>query len=216
MNGHWSEQAIEFIRKVIPEIADVPLYVLRNDESAVDWSPEWMACFCPLADLQAQTAIERLGLWRGRGICIRVRDDFETWSPRCKAGTLLHEMAHGLEYLSQDDARCPMADLSPIARELLNGCESEILQEAGIVRNELIAEQHGQTFIRIAMHLYWRARQQVVIAASDIQIMHSIYSLPPERYNDAEEALSSELAMSRNLNLTRLRESPSAFTELFA
>ncbi len=213
---HWSDTHIEFIRSVVPELSDTPIYILRIDESPMEWDDQWMAAFAPLADLQAQTALERLGLWQGRGICIRVRDDFETWSNRCKAGTLLHEVAHGLEHLSQDDALCPMASLSPVAREVLTGNESELLAEVGIDRNDLIRGQHGPDFVRLSMHLYWRARQQVVIAPSDMQFLHGIYSLPPERYEAAVESLSSELARSRNLNLMRLREAPAAFTELFA
>ncbi len=217
---HWSKPSIEFLRSVVPEISGTPLYVLRNDESACEWSPEWspewMACFSPLGDLQAQSTIESLGLWRGRGVCIRVRDDFETWSPRCKAGTLLHEMAHGIEWLNQDDALCPMEDLSPVAREILDGSESELLAEVGIDRNNLIRGQHGADFVRLSMHLFWRARTETPLSPADVQFLHPIYSLSPERYEDAVEALSSELAMSKNLNLLCLREAPAAFEKLFS
>ncbi len=210
---HWSKPSIEFLRSVVPEISGTPLYVLRNDESACEWSPEWMACFSPLGDLQAQSTIESLGLWRGRGVCIRVRDDFETWSPRCQAGTLIHEMAHAIEFLSQPDALT--TELSPVARELLDGSESELLRDAGICRNELIREQHGQSFVRLSMHLLWRARTKIPISPADLQFLHPIYSLSPGRYEDAEESLLFELARSRNLNLLRLREPPEAFTKLF-
>jgi len=54
------------------------------------------------------------------------------------------------------------------------------------------------------------------IVASDLQFLHEIYSLPPDRYDDVVEALRHELARSRNLNLLRLRDPPVAFTELFA
>lgn len=212
---HWSDTYIQFLRSVVPEICDVPIYLLKVDESAVEWNNAWMAAFSPLADLQAQTTLESLGLWRGRGVCIRVRDDFEAWSPRCKAGTLLHEMSHALEWLSQDGALATAAELSPVARELLQGNESEILQDAGICRNDLIRGQHGADFVRLSMHLYWRARQQVVLSPADLQFLHGVYSLGPERYADVTEALSAELAMSRNLNLRRLREPPEAFLRLF-
>ena len=212
---HWSQPFIQFIRSVVPEIGDVPLYVLKVDESAVEWQSHWMACFSPIADLRAQPVFESLGLWAGRGICIHVRDDFNTWAPRCQFGTLLHELAHAIEFLSQQDALCPMADLSPVAREMLNGCESELLAEVGICRNDLIAEQHGADFVRLSMHLFWRARQQVVLSPADLQFLHGAYSLGPERYADVAEALSSELARSLNLNLTRLREAPDAFERLF-
>lgn len=212
---HWSDSHIEFICRIVPELSDTPIYVLRIDESPMEWDDQWMAAFAPLADLQAQTALEQLGLWQGRGICIRVRDDFETWSNRCKAGTLLHEVAHGIEHLSQDDALCPMASLSPVAREMLTGSESQILQEAGISRNDLIREQHGPDFVRYAMHLFWRARTQIPLAASDVQFLHGAYSMGSERFEAVTEALSYELARSRNLNLTRLREAPEAFMEMF-
>ena len=212
---HWSEPHVAFIRQVVPELAHVPLYLLRNDESDTDWEPSWMAAFSPLADLQSRGPLESLSLWRGRGICIVVRDDFETWSPRCKIGTLLHEVAHGIEHLNQPEALASMEALSPIALEILNGCESELLLAAGIDRNALIRGQHGADFVRLGFHLYWRARKQVVLCPNDLQFLHSIYSLSPERYEDAVEALAYELARSVNLNLLRLREAPAEFLRLF-
>ena len=215
MIAHWSDSYVRFLRTIIPEIDGVPLYVLRNDEHPVAWEPHWLAIFSPLSDLRSQTALESLGLWSGRGICIRVRDDFAAWSTRCQAGTLLHEMAHAIEHIIQGDAFPPLAELSPVAREMLDGCESEILAEAGIDARALIRSQHGADFVRYAAHLHVRARAEMHIVAADLQFLHAIYSLPPERYDDVVEALRHELAMSRNLNLTRLRESPAAFLALF-
>ena len=212
---HWSEPHVAFIRQIVPELAHVPLYLLRNDESDTEWEPSWMAAFSPLADLQSRGPLESIGLWRGRGICIIVRDDFESWSPRCKIGTLLHEVAHGIEHLNQPEALASMEALSPIALEILNGCESELLLAAGIDRNALIRGQHGAEFVRLGFHLYWRARKQVILCPNDLQFLHSIYSLSPERYEDAVEALAYELARSVNLNLLRLREAPAEFLRLF-
>ena len=90
-----------------------------------------MAIFSPLADLKAQSTIESLGLWSGRGCCIIVRDDFAAWSPRCQAGTLLHEAAHAIEHLIQPDALA--TELSPICREWLEVGESKMLADAGLV-----------------------------------------------------------------------------------
>jgi hypothetical protein len=215
MSGHWSQSYVAFLRSVVPEIAATPLYILKVDESAIEWNNAWMASFSALGDLKAQSTIENLGLWQGRGICIRVRDDFESWSNRCRLGTLLHELGHGLEFLIQDDALCPMADLSPVAREVLTGNESELLAEVGICRNALIRGQHGADFVRLGFHLYWRARKQVVLCPNDLQFLHSIYSLSPERYEDAVEALAYELARSVNLNLRMLKAAPAAFLRLF-
>lgn len=53
------------------------------------------------------------------------------------------------------------------------------------------------------------------IVAADLQFLHAAYALSPERYDAVTEALRHELAMTRNLNLTRLREAPAAFLELF-
>ena len=212
---HWSESHVAFIRQVVPELAHVPLYLLRNDESDTEWEPSWMAAFSPLADLQSRGPLESIGLWRGRGICIIVRDDFETWSPRTQAGTLLHEVAHGIEHLNQPEALASMEALSPIALEILNGCESELLLAAGIDRNALIRGQHGADFVRLGFHLYWRSRKQVILCPNDLQFLHSIYSLSPERYEDAVEALAYELARSVNLNLLMLREAPAEFLRLF-
>ena len=213
--NHWSDSYVRFLRTIIPEISDVPLYVLQTDEHPIEWEPYWMAMFSPLSDLRAQPTLESLGLWSGRGICIRVRDDFAAWSARCQAGTLLHEMAHAIEHISQGDAFPSMADLSPVAREMLNGVESEILHNEGISRNNLIRSQHGADFVRLSMHLFWRAKSEMYLAPMDVQFLHRAYSLPPARYEDVVEALSHELARSRNLNLLRLRESPAAFLELF-
>jgi len=212
---HWSAKYIEFLRRIVPELRETPLYILTASEAAAEWLPEWMAAFSPLADLQSQETLQGLGQWSGRGICIRVRDDFESWSNRCKAGTLLHELAHAIEWLSQPEALCPMADLSPVAREMLSGCESDLLEEVGICRSDLMKEQHGADFVRYAMHLFWRSRQEISLAASDIQFLHSAYSLPPERFEDVAAALKYELARTSNLNLLRLREAPATFTELF-
>ena len=214
MSGHWSDSYVQFLRKIVPEL-DVPIYLLRNDEHPVEWEPHWLAIFSPLSDLRAQSTIESLGLWRGRGICIIVRDDFAAWSQRCQCGTLLHEAAHSIEHIIQGDAFAPLAQLSPVAREMLNGVESEILHNEGISRNDLIRGQHGPDFIRLSMHLHQRARGEMHIVAADLQFLHAIYSLSPERYEDAVEALRHELARSRNLNLLRLREAPAAFLALF-
>ena len=215
MTAHWSTTHVAFIRQVVPELSGTPIYILKSDETETEWEQSWMAAFSPLADLQSQGPLESIGLWRGRGICIIVRNDFETWSPRTQAGTLLHEVAHGIEHLNQPDALCPKVNLSPVARELLSGCESEILRDAGIDRNILIRGQHGSEFVRLGFHLYWRARKQVILCPNDLQFLHSIYSLPPERYEDAAAALSYELARSVNLNLLRLREAPAEFLRLF-
>ena len=210
---HWSEPFIQFLRKVIPELADVPLYVLKTDEHATEWEPYWMAAFSPLADLKAQSTIESLGLWCGRGVCIHVRDDFAAWSQRCQFGTLLHELAHGIEHLIQPDALA--TELTPIAREWLETGESKMLADAGIDRNDLIRSQHGADFVRYAAHLHVRARSEMHIVAADLQFLHGAYSLSPERYDAVTEALRHELARSRNLNLLRLREAPAAFLALF-
>ena len=214
MSGHWSDSYVRFLRTIIPEL-DVPLYVLRNDEHPIEWSPEWMACFSPLADLKAQSTLEAMELWRGRGIAIVVRSDFQSWSVRCQCGTLLHEMAHAIEHIIQGDAFPPLAELSPVAREMLDGSESELLRAEGIDRNDLIRSQHGADFVRYAAHLHVRARAEMHIVALDLQFLHGAYSLPPGRYDDVVASLSHELARSRNLNLTRLRQAPVAFLELF-
>ena len=212
---HWSQPFIQFLRKVIPELADVPLYVLKTDEHATEWQPHWLAVFSPLADLRAQSTLEAMELWRGRGIAIVVRSDFQSWSVRCQCGTLLHEMAHAIEHLIQPDALCAADALSPVARELLDGSESELLQDAGIDARALIRSQHGADFVRLSMHLHQRARGEMYIVAADLQFLHGAYSLPPGRYDDVVASLSHELARSRNLNLTRLRQAPVAFLELF-
>ena len=215
MSGHWSAPFIRFLRTVISELADVPLYVMKAEEHPIEWLPHWLAIFSPLADLKAQPTLESLGLWSGRGCCIIVRDDFETWSTRCQCGTLLHETAHAIEHIIQGDAFPPLAELSPVAREMLDGSESELLRAEGIDRNDLIRSQHGADFTRLAMHLYWRARSEMYLTASDLQFLHGAYSLSPDRYDDVVASLSHELARSRNLNLTRLRQAPAAFLALF-
>ena len=213
--NHWSEPFIRFLRTIIPELADVPLYVMKADERPLEWEPHWLAIFSALSDLRAQATLERLGLWSGRGVCVIVRDDFSAWSPRGQCGTLLHEAAHAIEHIIQGDAFPPLAELSPVAREMLDGSESELLRAEGIDRNDLIRSQHGADFTRLAMHLYWRARSEMYLTASDLQFLHGAYSLSPDRYDDVVASLSHELARSRNLNLTRLREAPAAFLELF-
>ena len=213
--NHWSEPFIRFLRTIIPELSGTPLYVLKASENATDWESHWLAIFSPLSDLRAQPTLESLGLWSGRGCCIIVRDDFAAWSTRCQAGTLLHEAAHAIEHIIQGDAFPPLAELSPVAREMLDGSESELLRAEGIDRNDLIRSQHGAAFVRLSMHLHQRARGEMHIVAADLQFLHAIYSLSPNHYEDAVEALRHELARSRNLNLTRLRESPAAFLALF-
>ena len=210
---HWSDSYVKFLRQVAPELADVPIYLLRNDEHPVEWVSHWMAMFSPLSDLKAQSTLERLGLWSGRGVCVIVRNDFAAWSTRCQAGTLLHEMSHGIEHITQPHALA--TELSPICREWLEVGESKMLADAGIDRNDLIRGQHGSAFVRLCCHLHQRARGEMHLTASDLQFLHRAYSLPPERYEDVVEALRSELAMTRNLNLLRLREAPATFLELF-
>lgn len=215
MSSHWSQPFVEFLRTVVPEINKTPLYVLRVNESAADWNPTWLACCSCIGDLKAKPDLEALGLWAGRGVSITVRDDFETWSPRCQAGVLLHELAHGIEQHDYPESICPMADLSPLAREVLEGNESEILATAGIERDGLLRKQHGETFIRLSMHLFWRLRTSIPLSPADLEFLHPSYSLDEDSYDDIFSALSSELAMSRNLNLLRLRQAPDEFLRLF-
>ncbi len=210
---HWSQPFIEFIRTVIPELTNVPLYVLKASEAATDWQPHWLGVFSPLGDLAAQSTLESLELWQGRGIAITLRDDFSEWSLRCQCGSLLHEAAHGLEHLIQPDALA--TELSPIAREWLETGEARMLADAGINRNDLIREQHGADFVRYAAHLHVRGRSEMHLTASDLQFLHGAYSLGPEKYDDVVSSLASELVMSRNLNLLRLKDPPDEFAKLF-
>ena len=213
---HWSASYVAFLRSVVPEISDTPIYILTASESGAEWQPSWQACFSPLGDLRAQSVLESLGLWQGRGAAIVVRSDFASWSDRCKAGTLLHELSHVIEFLSQPAALVDAADLSPVALELLSGCESEILRDAGICPNDLIRGQHGAGFVRMCCHLHQRARHHIALSPADLQFLHEIYSLGSDRYDAVQESLSAELARSHNLNLLRLREAPAEFTRLFS
>lgn len=210
---HWSEPHIAFLRSTVPEIHETPVYLLRVDESEIEWHEHWLACFSALGDLKNQATLEALGLWAGRGVSVAVRDDFGTWSTRCQNGILLHEMAHALEYIRGGDAF--PAELCPVSREMFDGVESEILREAGIDQKSLLRMQHGPGFVRLSMHLLWRARSELPLSPADLQFLHSTYSLPESKYEAVAAALAPELAASRNLNLTRLREAPVAFTELF-
>lgn len=213
---HWSADHIGFLRDIVPELAHVPLYLLTASESGAEWQANWQAAFSPLGDLKARGPLESLGLWSGRGACIMVRSDFDQWSARCQHGTLLHELSHSLEHLAAPDALASLDSLSPIARELLHGDESTLLADAGICATDLIRGQHGSQFVRLSMHLYWRSRQRVVISPSDVQFLATTYSLSPVKYDAVQAALSSELAMSHNLNLLRLREAPAEFLALFS
>ena len=143
---------IGFIRKIVPEISGVPLYLLRSDEAATDWEPHWLAIFSPLGDLKSQSILESLGLWAGRGINIVVRSDCESWSPCCRNGALLHKSAHGLEHLA--DPAALTTELTPLEREMLTVGESKLLSDAGICRNDLIRGQHAQNFVRLCCHLH--------------------------------------------------------------
>ena len=84
-------------------------------------------------------------------------------------------------------------------------------QELGI----LPPKEHGADFVRLSMHLHQRARAEMHIVAADLQFLHGAYSLSADRYEDVVASLSHELAMTRNLNLTRLREAPAAVLALF-
>jgi hypothetical protein len=215
MSGHWSSTFTTFLRKIVPEASDVPLYLLKQSESGAEWQSHWLALFGALADLKAQQTLERLGVWSGRGICIVVRDDFDVWSNRCRFGTLLHEMAHAIEFVAEGNAFPERSELSPVARELLGGRESEILQDAGICRSNLVREQHGAEFVRYAMHLYTRARQHIPLSPADVQCFDEAYALPPSKFEAVAHSLRSELAMSKNLNLLKLRPAPQDFLRLF-
>ena len=213
---HWSSEHIEFLRSVVPEIHETPIYILRASETAFGFSHSWLACTGALADLQSRPQLEALGLWSGRGAFIVVRDDFEAWSSRCQFGILLHELAHATERLTTPEALCDEAELCPLAARFLEIGEEALFAENGMEHGPALArEQHGPEFVRLAMHLLWRARNEMPLSAFDVQFLHADYAIGPERYEAVESSLAGELAMTRNLNLCHLREAPEAFSRLF-
>lgn len=178
-------QGEELGAKLAPaELADVQVYVLPQSRLPLDmgYDSVCLGYTTGSLDLHLQDVIGRD--WRGRGACVVVNDaklrqetpdSYETKF----LGTVVHELAHVLERPSPYRPR-PDVDADKLRREaaevvnIVSGPptnDEEILPWFG----------HEARFIRIAMHLWYRAKQHDLYLFPDEIMVADWYALSPAR-----------------------------------
>jgi hypothetical protein len=212
-------RAVRLCRAVAPDLAGLPLYIVPQSRLAADFGT---ADGCdgytaPSLDLYAKDAIG--SDWQGRGPCLVVNDitlaaecdpeDIETYF----TAVVLHELAHILERPRPYRPR-PAAVPERIKFEALVMANmvagSPTPQEAqGAFR------AHGNSFIRVALHLHRRAARRGTYIAPSLLCAGRPYGLSHARAY--LEALGDE---PRRLAKCAFREilslpAPAAFAALW-
>jgi len=88
---------VNLIRSVVPDLADLPLYLVFASDLAVlsDYiDPSCDAVCGRHLDLELRSHLESRGQWQGRGAAIIARDDVGNGA---LAGLILHELGHILD-----------------------------------------------------------------------------------------------------------------------
>ena len=168
-------------------------------------------------DLQLQDVIGRD--WRGRGACVVVNDaalgrEFPGSFETAFLGTVLHELAHVLE---RPSPYRPRPDVDP------DDLRREAVEVAKVVSGPPTPDEvyrpwfgHEARFIRIAMHLWYRAKQHDLYLFPDEIVPADRYALSPARFyarategeakcmdNDVLKALEEVTARQRIVNTRR-------------
>ncbi len=217
----WQQQAEALCRTIMgPELADRSVYVLAEAEA-----PAWMRCTsCAgwtsdlLDGLLAET-LKASGRWLGRGFATIIADTRggRPLSPRERIEIVLHELSHYLDDAATQPV-CQGRTLEELA-PLTAGCEIRT-EPVDFASHKLSRDPwhgHGETFIRAASHVAYRATQAGFCATlSDLRAAGPTYGLSvPAAYL---RALGDECRERERESLVGVLRStaPARFSALFA
>jgi hypothetical protein len=217
--GSIEERTEAFLRALAPRDLDgQPLYVvLRSqiDDDRVDCLNGCRAYTGFATDLHLQSWLERAGRWRGRGPAMLIYDQKFCCETSMQA-TAIHELAHILERELNAFNTVPLEEWPADSRHYLSLDYSAQNPQDCRPSSEPAWYQHGAEFIRVGIHLTFRAYAAgFPIGAAMPLIAGEAYGLSP--IHDYAEALLSEMEGFPQPPLRSLanRPPPRAFAELF-
>ena len=180
------------------ELADVPMYVVPQSRLPFDLGGDSVCHGFTTGslDLHLQDVIGRD--WRGRGACVVVNDvalhsEFADSYDSKFLGTVVHELAHVLERPSPYRPR-PDIDADTLRREATE--VAKVVSGPPTNDEELLPWfGHEARFIRIAMHLWYRAKQFDLYLFPDEIMVADWYALSPANwYAQATQAEAERMA----------------------
>ncbi len=173
LTNNLSFHAEALCRAVAPDLSDGPLYILLRSELPPDIQkpPHTIAFTMQILDLILRPTLERLGRWRGRGPAMII-DPAEVAAvsahrPRVSRqrsfkpvflGAILHELSHILD-LGQDEEADPPALVVEIGRRVISAESASELPPSNGHGAPIPWRLHDWRFIRVALHLAYRAIQ---------------------------------------------------------
>lgn len=209
--GQYLADAERLCRLVAPRDLDGHAIYIVPQSRLADWFGQAESAYAyttPSLDLYLQAHIDT---WLGRGPCMVINDlaiaeDYEPEFHRdIVFNNVLHELAHILDRPQLFAERIDNQDL--------------LLFESLVVANQLQHESesptcgHGQSFVRIAIHLVARAnRHGYDLRPAGVCRMHEFGLSPIGNYIDA---LGDEIAQHQSTHFRDFPEPAIQFTELW-
>lgn len=165
-------QAVALARRVAPDVATGPFYVVLRPDLPAEYQGGdggALALTSRYLDLMLRPTLERQRRWRGRGPAIlldaaeiaaysavRIRSARRRAFPVVATGVVLHELAHIVNAGPRDDAE-PDAGLVQFGRLVLAADLTGKIDATNGPNAVVPWHGHEAPFIRIAMHLVYRA-----------------------------------------------------------
>lgn len=182
------------LRAAVPELEGLPLYIALSSEGlGVEFTKDGTGGYAgPVTDLALR---EWLGdRWRGRGPAFVIDDimatrsapaDLPSAGSRMVLANVIHEMAHQL------DAGLKYPEINDPDRIRQESDHLRAWAAVPMERPQIPFEAHSATWVRHALHLIHRVRQQGYAVDDEEVLLTGYYSL--SRAADYRDALDSEL-----------------------
>jgi hypothetical protein len=214
---HWSQMEVAWLRSIVPELGNGPVYV-RDFAEIPDWMQEdgARAWTSPMADLQMKKSLQARGEWLGRGHFIAVGETWRRSSLSEQRGILLHEMAHSLSafdaMMRRDESTFGEIEAVLIAPGGLDTIRQrfELPTLDPAIGTRL---SHGERWIRCCVHLASRAWEFCTL--SDMVVFSEDYSLQEEHSEAVIRALMPEVRSGGNIIEILKTDPPKEFAALF-
>lgn len=156
---------------VAPELRRSPLYILdrRQDMPTPNVVAYAQSTYCPLL----RDSLAKCNRWIGPGpAIIFVKDDMPMEQLQV---VLLHELSHLLPHSPQTETDPTDAERETAVRDFSEWC----VKGESFPDSPLWHPGHGQEFVRIALHLWWRAALNDVVVPFQDLCCGRRYSLSP-------------------------------------
>lgn len=209
-----AERMTTLARKILPDLNGQPLYVITGDEVPDLLADRGISFYSPVGDLMFRPHLERTGRWQGRGPAILIDCPPETF-----VAVAIHELAHAAEAISTPNAD-PLPEVDDetsqrVERIFYLSPANPLTMPTHTGKPKWF--QHGAEFVRVALHLRYRAeRLGVRFTTNAAAIAGPQYGLSCGRLFD--HSLGPELTtfgVERPIGDLRDIEPPAEFTELF-